>query len=177
MLFAAGCATADLETTAGSAPSPATRPAAVSSRAELEPVDWSAVDRALGRRGEMRDGVYVVRVPRDDLAVSVEGMDIPAAAGLESTFWFYRCSCGKPAVIGQFTVTDYEANDVVYSLQKQDILISAISPMLLYDQPRLMLVRFQSEGDPATLAQAIRSALDWTGKARMAPAIPASRLK
>ena len=130
---------------------------------------WKEIADALGKGGELRDGVYTVVVPRDDLSVTIEGMDVPTAAGIFSTFRFYQCSCGKTAVLGEFVVADYEANDVAYALQKQDILVSSIGPYLLYEKPRLMVVRFQAEGTPRHLAEAIRTALDWTGRNRMAP--------
>jgi hypothetical protein len=151
-----------------------TEPAALpaSSQTTTEAADWAQIGKTIGKAGELREGVYTITLPRDDLTVRIEGMDVPTAAGIESTFCFYQCSCGKTSVIGQFVLPDYEANDVVYALQKQDILVSSMGPFLLYEKPRLMVVRFQAEGKPGPLAQAIRSALDWTGKNRM----PAQKL-
>lgn len=162
-LFISGCANLDLPST--------TQPAATqaSDSSSDSAIQWQAIDQVLGRKGELRDGVYTVRIPRDDLNVSIEGMDVPTAAGIESTFRFYRCKCGKTAVIGQFVLADYEANDVVYALQKEDILVSSLSPFLIYEQPRLMMVNFQAEGQPHRIAQAVKSALNWTAKNRMPP--------
>jgi hypothetical protein len=130
---------------------------------------WKQVAEALGKAGELKDGVYTVSFPRDDLNVRIEGMDVPTGAGIESTFHFYQCSCGKTVVIGQFVCADYEANDVAYALQKENLLVSAMGPYLLYEKPRLMVVRFQAEGKPQPLAAAIKSAINWTGKNRMPP--------
>jgi len=151
-----------------------TRPAAAqreSDRPDLQ-ADWKQIAQALGKGGESRAGVYTVTFPRDDLLVSIEQMDVPTGAGIESVVHFYRCSCGKTAVIGQFVLADYEANDVVYALQKQDIVVSSVGPFLLYEKPRLLEVRFQAEGTPRHLAEAIRSALDWIGPNRTAPHRP-----
>lgn len=128
---------------------------------------WKQIAQTLGKEGELKDGVYTVSFARDDLTVRIEGMDVPTAAGLESTFHFYQCSCGKTVVIGQFVCADYEANDVAYALQKENLLVSAIGPYLLYEKPRLMAVRFQAEGKPQPIAAAIHSALMWTGKNRI----------
>ena len=71
-------------------------------------------------------------------------------------------------VAGQFVVTDYEANDVVDALRKEAAMtVAAISPMFLYDRPKLMLVRFQGEGDPEKMAKVIREAIRWTAKERL----------
>jgi hypothetical protein len=169
LLFAGvGCSTS-------SNSSPKTTSAVLSAASEpaSDAPDWGQIGKTIGKPGELRDGVYTITLPRDDLTVRIEGMDVPTAAGIESIFRFYQCSCGKTSVIGQFVLPDYEANDVVYALQKQDILISSIGPFLLYEKPRLLEVRFQAEGKPQVLAQAIRAALDWTGKNRM----PAQKLE
>lgn len=156
-----------------SASAPTTRSAAAPSTQDAQARQaFDQIARVLGKSGSLRDGVYTVTFPRDDLNVRIEGMDVPTAAGIESTFRFYQCSCGKTVVIGQFVVADYEANDVAYALQKMDIPISSMGPFLLYEKPRLMEVRFQAEGKPRALAEAIRQALNWTGPNRMAPAKP-----
>jgi hypothetical protein len=41
--------------------------------------------------------------------------------------------------------------------------------MLLHTRQAPMIVRFQGEGDAGELAKAVRAALKWTGKERMAP--------
>jgi hypothetical protein len=163
MAVAVGCSTLDSEPSTKPLPAVATAPSDQTSQAE----DWKQVSAVLGKTGELRDGVYTVTFPRDDLTVRIEGMDVPTGAGIESTFHFYQCSCGKTVVIGQFVLPDYEANDVAYALEKQDLFISSMGPYLLYEKPRLMMVRFQAEGKPRPLAMAIKSAIDWTGKNRM----------
>jgi hypothetical protein len=157
----------------GGGPSAATQPtsgpASQSSDEMTDAQAWKLISETLGKPGELKDGVYTVTFPRDDLTVRIEGMDVPTAAGIESTFRFYRCSCGKTVVLGQFVLPDYEANDVAYALEKENINISSLGPYLLYEKPRMMMVRFQAEGHPDLLAAAIHSALQWTGKNRMPP--------
>jgi hypothetical protein len=130
---------------------------------------WAEISEILARNGVLRDGVYCISVSRDDLDVRIEGMDVPSAAGLESLFWFYRCSCGKMNVVGQFIIADYEANDVIDALRAGQLKVAAAGPALLYEKPRLLLIRFQGEGQATSLAKIIREALRWTGKERMAP--------
>jgi hypothetical protein len=145
----------------------ATQPAAADAASDT---GWPIIAKGLERPGILKDGVYVVTIPRDDLDVVIDGMSIPTAAGLESTFYFYRCPCGKMNVAGQFVTTDYEANDVVDALRKEAAMtVATISPMFLYDHPKLMLVRFQGEGDPAKMAAVIREAIRWTARERLAP--------
>ena len=159
LVLIGGCSSSSL--------APATAPTTGSAPSAEEVAAWKEIADGLGKAGIARDGVYTVTFPRDDLFVSIEGMDVPMAAGIESVFRFYQCSCGKTIVIGQFVLADYEANDVVYALQKQDIVVSSVGPFLMYEKPRLIAVRFQAEENPRRLADALRQALDWTGKNRL----------
>ncbi|HXE55849.1 MAG TPA: DUF1259 domain-containing protein [Tepidisphaeraceae bacterium] len=167
LAFIGGCTPS-----AGVGPALTTRPAATQASSKTADQEgdaqetWSQVSRILQRSGQQAGNVYTVTVPRDDLSVSIEGMEVPTGAGIASVFHFYRCSCGKTAVVGEFVLADYEANDVAYALQKENILISSMGPYLLYEKPRLMSVRFQAEGDARQLARVIKAALDWTGKNR-----------
>jgi hypothetical protein len=117
-----------------------------------------------------KEQVYTVTIPRDDLEVKIDGMPVPTAAGIASTFHFYHCSCGKMSVLGEFIVADYEANDVVDALRVgATIRVTAIGPIAIGERPRLLSVRFHGEGEATAMAKLIRSAMDWTGEARMKP--------
>lgn len=137
---------------------------------ETDEQAWAAIRAALGKPGDLRDGVYALSFPRDDLEPTLNGNEIPPAAGIASEFRFYRCTCGLINVIGQFVVADYEANDVVDALRAGHIEVASIGPLLMHERPRLLLVRFQGENKRGgTLARTLRTALSWTGKERMAP--------
>lgn len=132
---------------------------------------FEIVSNILGREGAYKSpGVYVVTVPRDDLALAIDGMEVPTAAGIESVFNFYYCPCGKTNVVGQFCVLDYEQNDVIDALRAARIEIVSVAPMLLHTRNAPIAVRFFAESKPEPLAKAIREALRCTGKERMAPA-------
>jgi hypothetical protein len=164
---AVGCAEAAVDPAhpIATPPSSATAPS-------TQPVDpaWPQIAKVLERPGVIKENVYITTIPRDDLDVTIGGMGIPTAAGIESVFYFYRCPCGKMNVAGQFVTVDYESNDVIDALRQNAIMrVASEAPMLQYENPRLVIIRFQGEGDPVAMAKAIREALRWTGKERMAP--------
>ena len=140
---------------------------------ETDAQAWKAISVALGKAGELKDGVYTVTFPRDDLEVEIEGNLVPPAAGIASEFRFYRCPCGRINVVGQFVVADYEANDVIDALRQPPdarIEVASVGPLLVHERPRLTLVRFFGENKRGgALAGTLRTALSWTGKERMAP--------
>ena len=114
---------------------------------------------ALGGERSVHDGVLTIVIPRTDLWVQNEMGTIPSAAGIECRFYFYRCPCGKDRVVGQFAVADYELNDVIDVLRNGQMDIVSISPMFLDEKPRLMELRFQSEGNAEGLAGILQSAI------------------
>jgi hypothetical protein len=137
---------------------------------ETDEQAWRSIAAALGKSGDLRDGVFTVVFPRADLDVTFQGNDVPPAAGIQSDFRFYRCTCGMINVIGQFVVADYEANDVIDALRQGRMEVASVGPLLLHERPRLLLVRFQGESHHgADLGRALRDALSWTGPERLAP--------
>jgi hypothetical protein len=179
---AGGTGTAWDARAAGGVATPATAPATAPTTApDLSDKDtppaahWAAIARILERPGVEHDGVYTITVPRDDWDVNIEGMPVPTAAGVASVFHFYRCPCGKTNVVGQFCVADYEVNDVIDALRAEHMQVASIGPMLLYSRTNPQLVRFQAEGKTEPIAKALREALRWTGKERMAPDTPVGK--
>jgi hypothetical protein len=155
---------------------PAHRPSAgapVSDDATEDETDeqaWNSIRAALGKPGDLRDGILAFTFPRADLDITLQGNDIPVAAGLASEFRFYRCPCGLLNVIGQFVVADYEANDVLDALRAGHVEVASVGPFMLHERPRLLLVRFQGENKRGgALAGTLHTALPWTGEERMAP--------
>ena len=133
------------------------------------PYDWSQLDHVIGTRGELKDDVYTLTLPRGDLNVAVDGMDVPAAAGIASVFHFFRCPCGRIRVVGQFVCAEWESNDVIDAIRQGDMIaVASMSPMFVAAKPQVMVLRFQGEGDGPALAQLLKAGLGWIGPARSA---------
>jgi hypothetical protein len=130
-------------------------------------IPWPRIAEMLGVKGTERESVYTITVPRGDLAVSTpDAGEVPTAAGLESTFHFYLCPCGKTNVVGTFLVAEYESNDVIDALRAGGIHVVSVAPAFYNETPRVMTVRFQGEGQTDPIAGAIKEALGRTGEAR-----------
>ena len=135
-------------------------------RAEM----FKQIATILKREGRTKDDVMTITIPRDDLSVTIDGQDVPTAAGIESQFRFYQCPCGgKISVIGAFVVADFEANDVVDALREGHLVVGSVGAFLAYEHPRLTLVRFQGEAKAEDLGNTIKKALEWTGEQRGKP--------
>lgn len=114
-----------------------------------------------------------LRFIRDDIYLVVNGNEVPPSAGIEHTFYFYRCPCGTILTHGSFVLQDYEVNDVVDTLrQNPQIKIVGTGAFLLGENPRLTLLRFQGEGHDDELARHLSAAFRWIGEARSQPMKP-----
>jgi hypothetical protein len=139
------------------------------------PYDWRPLDAIIGTPAVLKDGVDTFNLPRTDLDVAVDSMEVPTGAGIASEFHFFHCSCGKMRVVGQFCCADYEANDVIDAIRVGAVMqVASVGPMFVSDKPRITIVRFQGEGDAELLAKLLKSGLSWMGDARMA-ATPATQ--
>ena len=137
--------------------------------------DWDAVAKAIGRPGtEMPGGVYRVGLPRSDLTVMVDGVQLKPALALGSYMVAHKG--GKEAmVMGDLVLLQEEVNPVMKKLIEQGIEITAIHNHVLRATPQVMYMHYQGHGDAAKLAAAVRSALEQSKTPLEAPAKAAAQ--
>jgi biotin operon repressor len=122
--------------------------------------DWmSRVGDALGKSGsEMPGGVYRVGLPRTDLNVTLDGVELKAGFALGS--WLAFQKMGNDAmVMGDLVLTSEEVNPVMKKLEEGGIEITALHNHLLRNQPFTMYMHVLGRGDPVTLAATLHGAL------------------
>src|ERR1051325_4864610 len=87
---------------------------------------WTKVGEALGKPGtEMLGGVYRVGMPRTDLKVTLDGIDIKPGFALGS--WLAFKPMGNDAmVMGDLVLTQEEVNPVMKKLLESGIEITAL---------------------------------------------------
>jgi len=121
--------------------------------------DWAKVAEALGKSGtEMAGGVYRVGLPRTDLHVKLDGVDIKPTLALGS--WLAFQGKGDTAmVMGDLVLTEDEVNPVMKRLVENGIEITALHNHLLRAQPSTLYMHVLGHGDPAKLAAALHDGL------------------
>ena len=126
---------------------------------------WSAVDRAIGRSGKAQPGeVQKYSFPRGDLHVTVAGVVLKPALALGSWVAFKRMdSSGSEAMaMGDLVLTETEVPAVVARLQAGGVRQTALHNHLQHESPRVMYLHIEGRGEPAKLAEVIRTALATT---------------
>src|SRR6266700_4685858 len=134
--------------------------AAVSSTALAADPEWmKAVGEALGKTGSaMPGGIYRVGLPRSDLKVSLDGVEIKPALALGSWLAFKKTG-NQGMVMGDLVLLISEVTPVMTKLEQSGIEITALHNHLLRNEPFTMYMHVLGRGDPVKLASALHAAL------------------
>jgi hypothetical protein len=132
--------------------------------------DWARVGEALGKTGTvMAGGVYRVGLPRTDLKVTLDGVDIKPGFALGGWLAFEKAGA-EAMVMGDLVLTAEEVNPVMAKLLAGGIEVTALHNHLLRNQPFTMYMHVLGHGDPVTLAGTLRVALAESKTPLTAPA-------
>ena len=123
--------------------------------------EWKPVEEALGRTGQVSGEVIRFGMPRKDLHVTLDGVEIKPALALGS--WAAFKKDGDAAmVMGDLVLTEGEIQAVMAKLQEGGIQESAVHNHLIGESPRILYMHIASHGDPVRMAKAIKDALALT---------------
>src|SRR5437762_12729718 len=138
--------------------------------------DWQAqVSEALGKTGATAPGgIYRVGLPRTDLKVTLDGVELKAGYALDSWLAFETMG-DQGMVMGDLVLTMDEVAPVMTKLAAGAIEVTALHNHLLRNQPFTMYMHVQGNGDPVKLAAVLHTALAETKTPLSAsPAAPAA---
>ena len=121
--------------------------------------EWTPVAEALGKSGAvMAGGVYRVGLPRADLKVTLDGIDIKPGFALGGWLAFEKIG-DTTMVMGDLVLTAEEVNPVMAKLLAGGIEVTALHNHLLRNQPFTMYMHVLGHGDPVKLAAALHAGL------------------
>jgi hypothetical protein len=137
--------------------------------AQQQAGSWKAVDDAMGRPGQDQpDGTHRFSMPRSDLKVTANGVEIKPGFALGSWAAFQRMA-NHSDVMGDLVLTESEVAPVMQKLVDSGIEITALHNHLLNESPHIMYMHIHGQGDPAKLASSLRDALALTKTPAAAP--------
>ncbi len=139
--------------------------------AQSTTADWKAVEQAMGRSGALLPGdVYRFSMPRSDLKVTAQGVEIKPAFALGSWAAF-KMAGNQAMVMGDIVMTEDEVNSVISRLQQGGIEQTALHHHLLYETPRVIYLHIGGHGDAVKLAETISATLKLTKTPPPAPPV------
>ena len=124
--------------------------------------DWKAVEQALGRSGQLQgDGAYKFGLPRGDLKVTVDGVQVKPTLALGS--WVAFSSPGQDAMLmGDLVLAEDEVSPVMLALEENGLQITALHNHVLHETPRVMYMHIVGHGDAVKLAGSVRHVMALT---------------
>ena len=122
--------------------------------------DWKAqVGEALGKTGATAPGgIYRVGLPRTDLKVTLDGVELKPGFALGGWLAFEKMG-DQGMVMGDLVLTMDEVAPVTTKLAAGGIDVTALHNHLLRNQPFTMYMHVLGHGDPVKLATALHTAL------------------
>jgi Domain of Unknown Function (DUF1259) len=124
--------------------------------------DWKPVEQALGRSGQQQpDGAYKFGLPRGDLKVTVDGVQVKPALALGS--WIAFSSPGQDAsMMGDLVLAEDEVSPVMMAFEENGIEVTALHNHVLHETPRVMYMHIHGHGDAAKLAATMKKVITLT---------------
>jgi len=138
---------------AGSVPASRFAGGAVS---ENSAIAASSLDAILGVKGETNNGMYKATIGR---SASMHGAKVGKQMGV-NTWAAFAGTDDNALVDGDFAMTKDELQGVLKALRKAGINIVAIHNHMTHEDPQYVFLQYWGKGPAATLAKALKSALD-----------------
>jgi hypothetical protein len=140
------------------------------SKSATDASGWKAVDDAMGRTGQDQpDGTHKFSMPRSDLKVTLDGVDVKAGFALGSWAAFHKMGA-QTEVMGDLVLTENEVGPVMQKLTDSGIEITALHNHLIRESPPVMYMHISGHGEGTRLANAIHDALALTKTPGPSPA-------
>lgn len=124
-------------------------------------LDSKAIGAASGATAAATpDGVVKIGWSRTDVAVTVDGMKLPPAAGLGSWAAFSPMADGGAMVMGDTVVFQDEVDAAMDAAFAHGLTVTALHNHFFYDTPKVYFMHIGGEGNPETLATGVKAV--WT---------------
>ncbi len=124
---------------------------------EKNAITGSAIDTALGTKGQANNGMFKVVIGRE--VTMPCGCAMTKEMGVNT--WAAFAGTDDNAVVdGDFAVLEDELQPVLKSLRAADINVVAIHHHMTHEQPRMLFLHYWGKGRVETLTAALKKTLD-----------------
>jgi len=144
----------------------------VATLAQEVPADYQEVLKSLDRKGDFKDGVLKVNIPRSDLKITVEGVPTPTPFGFGGWVAFTKATDGGEVMMGDLVLLQEEVNPVMSALLDNGVEVTALHNHFFWDDPHLYYMHVHGLGKTADLAHRVKPALDLIGHVKAEATTP-----
>jgi Domain of Unknown Function (DUF1259) len=125
------------------------------------PSEYEEVLTLLGKKGDFRDSVLKVNVPRADLAVTIAGRAAPTPFGFGGWVAFTKATGGFEVMMGDLVLTEEEVNPVMSLILSNGLEVTALHNHFFREEPRIFYMHVHGRGGAAELARKLAPAIGW----------------
>jgi hypothetical protein len=124
------------------------------------PDDYAQVLAYLGRKGDFKDNVLKVGIPRSDLKITIEGKPVPTALGFGGWIALTKANKSEDVLMGDLVLQESEVHPVMQMLLAQGLEVTALHNHFFSESPRMFYLHIHGFGKADALAQKVKPALD-----------------
>ena len=132
--------------------------------AQEMPADYAAVLKALGKTGDFKGNVLKVNIPRTDLSVAVQGVNVPTPFGFGGWIAMTKGDGAMDVMMGDLVLTESEVNPVMTALLNQGLSVTALHNHFFFESPRIYYMHVHGVGTASDLSKKLRPAIDLIAK-------------
>ncbi len=136
---------------------------AVSAGAQQMPKEYQDVLSTLSRKGDYKDNVLKINIPRNDLKVTVDGVATPTPFGFGGWIAMTKGSGGHDVMMGDLVLLQEEVNPVMSAMLNNGLEVTALHNHFFFEEPRVFYMHVMGHGAAADLARRAKPGLDLIG--------------
>jgi hypothetical protein len=123
------------------------------------PPDYAGVMTTLGKKGDFKDGVLKVNIPRGDLSVTIGKRPAPTPFGFGGWVAFTKGDAGHEVMMGDLVLTEDEVNPVMSAILDNGLEVTALHNHFFWEQPRIFYMHVHGIGTAADIAKKLQPAI------------------
>lgn len=134
------------------------------------PAEYQEVLKSLDKKGDYKDNVLKINIPRNDLKMTVDGVETPTAFGFGGWLAMTKGTGGKEVMMGDLVLLQEEVNPVMSALLDNGLEVTALHNHFFFDEPKVYFMHVMGHAAAADLARMAKPAVDLIGHVQAAPA-------
>jgi hypothetical protein len=127
--------------------------------AQEMPSDYAAVMTTLGKKGDFKDGVLKVNIPRGDVSVTIAKRAAPTPFGFGGWVAFTKGDGGHEVMMGDLVLTEDEVNPVMSAILDNGLEVTALHNHFFWEQPRIFYMHVHGMGTAGDIARKLQPAI------------------